>query len=132
MEYPLAYARRVLVNLVLDGAVKRRRREMELQQTNDVPEVIDQVSIRVLSGIDDQAQFRWALASLPPRQRAVLILRYWEGLPEAQVAEILNCPIGTVKSSASRGVTELRRMLGHSNEVTSARSPGEIREEHSC
>jgi DNA-directed RNA polymerase specialized sigma24 family protein len=61
-------------------------------------------------------------------------LRYWDDLSEAEVAEILDCPIGTVKSSASRGVAELRRMLGQGNETTTTtRSPMEINEEkRSC
>ena len=87
----------------------------------------------MLSGIDDQSEFQWALGALPPRQRTVLILRYWDGLSEAEVAEILDCPIGTVKSSASRGVGELRRMLGRAGAFTPTSSSIEIREEkRSC
>ena len=52
-----------------------------------------------------------ALASLPGRQRAVLVLRYFADLPEAEVASILDCSLGTVKSSASRGLERLRRTL---------------------
>jgi RNA polymerase sigma-70 factor (sigma-E family) len=134
MEYPLAYARRILVNLVLDGAATRTRRDEELQSPHESSEAIDHSSVRVLSGIDDRSEFRWALGALPTRQRAVLILRYWDDLSEAEVAEILDCPIGTVKSSASRGLAELRRMLGQGNETTTtARSPMEINEEkRSC
>jgi RNA polymerase sigma-70 factor (sigma-E family) len=133
MEYPLAYARRVLVNLALDSAAERARRHDELQYPDESAQVIDHGSVRVLSGIDDQSEFRWALAALPTRQRAVLILRYWDDLSEAEVAEILDCPIGTVKSTASRGVAELRRILGRSGEITARHSPMEIHEEeHSC
>ncbi|GIJ30372.1 DNA-directed RNA polymerase sigma-70 factor [Micromonospora qiuiae] len=52
-----------------------------------------------------------ALQSLPPRMRAVLVLRYWEDLSEAQIAETLGCSIGTVKSQASRGLARLRAVL---------------------
>jgi RNA polymerase sigma factor (sigma-70 family) len=52
-----------------------------------------------------------ALAQLPARQRAVLVLRYYEDLSEAAVAEMLKIPIGTVKSNASRGLEDLRRLL---------------------
>jgi RNA polymerase sigma-70 factor (sigma-E family) len=131
MEYPHAYARRILVNLALDGAPARARRSQELQDPDDVPQVIDRASVRVLSGIDDQAEFKWALATLPSRQRAVLVLRYWDGLSEREVAEILGCPIGTVKSSASRGVTELRRVLGRGTTGTPASSSSDIDEEES-
>jgi RNA polymerase sigma factor (sigma-70 family) len=49
-----------------------------------------------------------ALAELPPRQRAVLVLRYWGQLSEAESAEVLGCSVGTVKSSLSRGLARLR------------------------
>jgi hypothetical protein len=49
---------------------------------------------------------------LPRQQRAVLVLRYCEDLPEAEVAEILGCSVGTVKTHAHRGVAALRERLG--------------------
>lgn len=131
MEQPLAYARRILINLVLDGAKARARRHEELELADDL-EVVDQGAVRVLSGIDNQAEFIWALAALSRRQRAVLILRYWDGLSEAEVADLLACPIGTVKSSAARGMTELRRMLGKRSDIPSQRAPGEEQEKRSC
>jgi RNA polymerase sigma-70 factor (sigma-E family) len=117
MEYPLAYARRILINLALDGAASRDRRGQELRNPDEAAQVVDQGSLCQLSGIDDQAEFKWALTALPPRQRAVLILRYWDDLSEREVAEILRCPIGTVKSTTSRGVTELRSLLGRGENV---------------
>jgi DNA-binding CsgD family transcriptional regulator len=51
-------------------------------------------------------------ATLPARQRAVLVLRYFEDLPEAQVADLLGCSVGTVKTHASRGIRRLRELLG--------------------
>jgi len=55
---------------------------------------------------------RRALAALPARQRAVLVLRYFEDLPEAQVADLLGCSVGTVKTHASRGIRQPRQLLG--------------------
>jgi RNA polymerase sigma-70 factor (sigma-E family) len=54
-----------------------------------------------------------ALAAVPPRQRAVLVLRYWEDLSEAATAAILGCSLGTVKSQAARGLANLREQLSH-------------------
>ena len=50
-----------------------------------------------------------AVLRLPPRQRAAIALRYYEDLPVGQVADVLGCPAGTVKSLASRGIAQLRR-----------------------
>lgn len=53
-----------------------------------------------------------ALGELPPRQRAVIVLRYYEDLTERQTAEALGCAVGTVKSQASAALTRLRTLLG--------------------
>ena len=50
---------------------------------------------------------------LPSRQRAVLVLRYFEGLSELEIAEVLSCRPGTVKSLAARALSRLREELGH-------------------
>jgi RNA polymerase sigma-70 factor (sigma-E family) len=110
MDHPVAYARRILINLVLDGAERRLLRRAELGPQGWGIEFADDSASRALGGIDDLAEFRWALAELPPRQRAVLVLRYWSGLPVAEVAQILGCSAGTVKSQASRGAARLARV----------------------
>jgi RNA polymerase sigma-70 factor (sigma-E family) len=132
MQYPLAYARRILVNLALDGAPGRARRDEELLHEDGAPDAIDLGAVRVLNGIDDLSEFRWALGALTPRQRAILILRYWDDLSEAEVAEVLECPVGTVKSSASRAVAELRRILGRDTETAPADAASEAYQEDSC
>jgi RNA polymerase sigma-70 factor (sigma-E family) len=112
MDHPAAYARRILVNLVIDGQQRRRRRVDELDSGDDAGHgLADESAAGALRAIDARSEFHLALATLPPRQRAVVVLRYWEDLPEAQVAELLGCSVGTVKSSASRGVVQLRRAL---------------------
>ncbi len=50
------------------------------------------------------------LMQLPPRQRAVIVARYWEQLSEAESAQVLGCSVGTVKSAASRGLRRLREL----------------------
>ena len=52
-----------------------------------------------------------ALAELPPRQRAVLVLRYWEDLSVEETASLLECSTGTVKSQAARGLRMLRGLM---------------------
>jgi RNA polymerase sigma factor (sigma-70 family) len=59
-----------------------------------------------------------ALADLPPRQRAVLVLRYFLDLPEAEVAAALKCSLGTVKSTASRGLARLEQAMRPTNDNT--------------
>lgn len=132
MEHPLAYTRRILVNLVLDGAKARGQRGEELGHSHEDLELVDHRSLRVLSGIDDRLEFSWALATLPPRQRAVLVLRYWDDLPESEVAELLDCPVGTVKSSGARGVAELRRILGKTTDIAASRTRARDQEERLC
>jgi RNA polymerase sigma factor (sigma-70 family) len=60
--------------------------------------------------IDVAVDVRDALSRLPMAQRAVLVLRYFDDLSEAQTAQVLGCSVGTVKSRASRGLSSLRAM----------------------
>lgn len=98
------YLRRTMYHLAIDQWRSRRRR----------PEVLANVEPPGRSDGTDALDLRQALvlavATLPPRQRAVLVLRYWEQLSEAEAAETLGCSIGTVKSTASRGLSRLREV----------------------
>jgi RNA polymerase sigma factor (sigma-70 family) len=61
----------------------------------------------------ERAMVLWeAVQALPPRQRAVLVLRYREDLTEAEVARLLGVPVGTVKSASHRALARLRQRLG--------------------
>lgn len=62
--------------------------------------------------VDQRHALRRALAELPPRQRAIVVLRFYEDLPEAEVASLLGCSVGTVKSTASRALVRLRGLVG--------------------
>ena len=115
MEHPGAYARRVMVNLVLDGRHQRARRTLELAAT--APEA-GLISDQPAASLDARADLIWALRGLSPRHRAVLVLRYFSDLPEAEVATILGCSVGTVKSSASRALTQLRLTLEETENET--------------
>ncbi|MFG3703904.1 SigE family RNA polymerase sigma factor [Micromonospora sp. NPDC047670] len=98
------YLRRTMYHLAIDQWRSRKRR----------PEVLASVEPPGRSDGTDALDLRQALvqavATLPPRQRAVLVLRYWEQMSEAEAAETLGCSIGTVKSTASRGLSRLREV----------------------
>ncbi|ONH28678.1 SigE family RNA polymerase sigma factor [Pseudofrankia asymbiotica] len=102
-DRPDAYARRVMVNA---NAGRFRRRRVG-QVLVDVPPERAEVSAQ-LAAVEDRAGLAPALATLPPRQRAVVILRYCEDLSEADVAALLRCSTGTVKSQAAKGLAKLR------------------------
>jgi RNA polymerase sigma-70 factor (sigma-E family) len=111
MDYPGAYARRVLVNLVLHDADRRSRHRAELWPLDAAAEAADESAAKALREVDDLAEFRWALAQLPARQGAVLVLRYWADLPVAEVAGILGCSEATVTSTSSRAAARLAQAL---------------------
>jgi RNA polymerase sigma-70 factor (sigma-E family) len=98
---PDAYLRRILVN----ASNRRFRRRRVTEQPGDLPEV-------ALEGpadlVGERAALLAALRQLPPRQRAVIVLRYWDDLTDAQIAAALGCSPGTVRSQLSRALAALR------------------------
>jgi RNA polymerase sigma-70 factor (sigma-E family) len=100
---PEAYARKILTNLVANRWRSRGRKpEVALGERHDqsVPDGSERFVVR--------QQLLAALQALPPRQRAVIVLRYYEDLTELQAAEVLGCSVGTVKSQSSRALDKLR------------------------
>lgn len=103
-EHPEAYVRRMAVNEVL--GTRRRpafRRERYVDAEPD-PAPSPEPTLA-----DRDAVWR-AASALPPRQRAVVVLRYYEDLSEAEIAEVLGCSRGTVKSQASDALARLRAL----------------------
>jgi RNA polymerase sigma-70 factor (sigma-E family) len=117
MEQPVAYARRILVNLALSGTARRGRRRRELTGAA----LLDRAEEATCESpaIDTHDELMRALAALPPRQRTVLVLRYFLDLPEAEVAAAMKCSLGTVKSSAARGLARLEQALRTTNDTRS-------------
>ncbi|MDQ7810649.1 SigE family RNA polymerase sigma factor [Amycolatopsis sp. A133] len=103
------YARQVLLRCWLDESRRPwRRRE---RRDGVVPDVPSPESVTGISG-----PLLRALAEVPPKQRAAVVLRYCADLPAAEVAEVLRCSEGTVRSQAARGLETLRGVLEHSAE----------------
>ena len=115
-DNPVAYTRRVMVNTHL----ARWRRWGARVRLGGVPEAA--ADDGGLARGEDWDALRRALAVLPSRQRAVVVLRYLEDLPDAAIAVLLGCSTGTVRSHASRGLAALRPLLtGQDNANTTRR-----------
>lgn len=104
-DHAYSYVRRVLVTTHTSWYRRRRVREVLVDQW---PDVTDAKSGDGPSGV---AEAFHALNALPPRMRAVIVLRFYEDLSEADTAAALGCSLGTVKSQSSRGLARLRDLL---------------------
>ncbi len=105
-DVPEVYARRVIVNLV-NSRWRRMKRHAELTAGDTGPPPVADPATAV---VVQDAVWR-ALATLPPRTRSILVLRFVEDLSEADTAAALGCSVGAVKSQASRGLARLRERL---------------------
>ena len=110
---PEGYVRRTLCNLAIDGhrragrwRQKERLLRTELRQPQDVTGDVDLRDALVR-----------LLLQLPARQRAALVLRFWEQLTDAEAAAVLGCAEGTVKSAVSRGLTRMRELADEWNDT---------------
>lgn len=104
-EDPSAFVRRVLVTT--HAGWRRRMRISEFVSETPLLRGAEQPGIDV----GERQAMAAALAQLPPRMRAVLVLRYWEDLSEAGTAEVLGCSVNTVKTHTTRGLARLRELL---------------------
>lgn len=105
---PDAYVRRAIVNEALSWR-RRRPREIAAGAVQDLARTGD---TGISHSVEDSLDARALLLRLPPRQRAVLALRFLDDLTEAEVAATLGCSIGTVKSQASKALKTLRLATG--------------------
>lgn len=105
-EAPEAYIRRALVNAAISR--RRRRRFQEVPLLIDGAWTADGSIADHAEALSQRDGLIRALLTLPPRQRAVIVLRYLDDLSEAEVATTLGCSLGSVKSHASRGLARLR------------------------
>jgi RNA polymerase sigma-70 factor (sigma-E family) len=116
MSHPIAYARRIVINRALSGAGKRARTRNELSGETPPERADETVPAETIGNHDELMR---ALAELSPRQRAVLVLRYFLDLPEAEVAAAMKCSLGTVKSTASRALARLEQLMRSANDTRS-------------
>lgn len=99
---PEAYVRKIMVNTWSSWWRRKWRGELPAAALPETP------GPDSYAEVDSRHALRSALAQLPPRQRAVVVLRYHQDLSEAQVAELLGISVGTVKSQAARALASLR------------------------
>lgn len=104
-DHPEAYVRRMAVNEALGV---QRRGWWRSERPGQVPDVAGPPDSGE-QALVDRAELWDGLIALAPRQRAVLVLRYYEDLSEQQIADVLGCSTGTVKSQASDALATLRR-----------------------
>jgi RNA polymerase sigma-70 factor (sigma-E family) len=114
MEHRRAYARKVLVNLALDASGPRRRAQSELAESveHHLTQQTDDGAVLLFGRVEAGTDLVRALGRLAPRQRATLVLRYFEDMSEAEVADLMECSLGTVKSTAARALERLREDAG--------------------
>ena len=110
---PERYVQRILVNASNDRWRQAARRpERPLRPGDADPLAQDQSD-----AVAERDFLMRALAALPPRQRTVLVLRYFNDLSEAEIADALGCSVGTVKSHVSRGLARLRAIAEPGTEL---------------
>lgn len=100
-----AYARRILVNLTTD---RWRRKRFEPSLDPEPDRRPDLRHADPFAAVDNRSEIVAQLAYLAPRERAVLVLRFYHDLSEADTAQALGISVGTVKSTASRALAKLR------------------------
>jgi RNA polymerase sigma-70 factor (sigma-E family) len=118
IEDPQAFVRKVMVNSYASWRRGGRRRE-----TTTAHQSVDSISDDQASHIDDRDLVWRALRTLPPRQRAVIVLRYYEDLSELEIAAVMGTSPGTVKSQAARALRRLAAVLSAASSAH-ASNPG--------
>jgi RNA polymerase sigma-70 factor (sigma-E family) len=103
---PEAYLRKIMYREQVSWWRRRARRPETV-----MAEPPDMAAEDQLAGADSRLALREALLALPPGKRVVLVLRYLEDMPEAQVAAVLGCSVGTVRSQTHKAIRQLKSVL---------------------
>lgn len=112
-QVPLAYVRRSLANQFVNQSRRPWRREITVEAMPERPDLRDPAG-----QLDDREELWVMLDSLPARQRAALVLRYFHDLPDEEIGAALGCQLGTVRSLISRGLAALRDQAAASEDAT--------------
>jgi RNA polymerase sigma-70 factor (sigma-E family) len=107
-QQPEAYIRKAMINRL----TSHRRSPWSRRRVMELPDAV--VPVDEVGRADDRDFLLAALRSLPPKMRAVIVLRYWIGFSEQETALELDCSVGSVKSQSSRGIKRLRETFGSS------------------
>jgi RNA polymerase sigma-70 factor (sigma-E family) len=108
----VAYVRRIIINAHIDETRRPRwRRERSVPEPPDLPDLRAAGAWDDGTGGADGEAVRAALATLPPRMRAAIVLRHWFDLSVEESADLLGCSQGTVKSQTAKAVAQLRAAL---------------------
>ena len=102
-DSPDAYVRRIIVNTAISEGKRRQRAQRDAAESP-----LDGEPLSIETELVERSAMRARLRKLPPRQRAVIVLRYYEDMSEAEIAKTLNCAPGTVKAHAAAGLRALR------------------------
>ena len=105
-DVPLAYVRRTLANRFVSSRRTRASRDLPFAEVPDSPDSGD--SADIAETVSTQRATWELLRDLPARQRAAIVLRFYDDLPDDQIGEVLGCRPGTVRSLISRGLVALR------------------------
>jgi RNA polymerase sigma-70 factor (sigma-E family) len=116
---PDAYVRRILIN----ASKSRFRRHRLSEQPSEPDDLPDPEVADPATDVGERSALLTALAELPPRQRAVVVLRYVEDMTDAQVGALLGCSAGTVRSQAARALAKLRASERLAEEDSSGTAP---------
>lgn len=114
------YARRALVSAVIDQRRRPWRREEPAEIDHAVPD-----RDRIEDHVSDREMLLAGLRALPPRQRACVVLRYFDQMSVDETADAMRCSPGTVKSQTSRGLDSLRAIFEEHGRIDAAALMGE-------
>jgi RNA polymerase sigma-70 factor (sigma-E family) len=106
LDQPEAYVKRMVLNEFLSW--RRRRAARTVPMASDGLEAAADPASDPTAAVDERDEMVRRIASLPPRQRAVIALRYFENRTDEEIAYLLDCAVGTVRSHASRALAALR------------------------